>query len=214
MFYKAITEEEKEFVELYNKWHSSYIFSAFGSADPRSKKYYDALVKWCTDNKEKAFNYIREILLEEPNDIVRVLQDVYGEEYKVEVNGYMPLDAYCNLWLNITDSNFDDSKKNIKLKDYYKDYNKWKKYLDKHYMSWRPNLENDPNITLEEFKEGKRNKESNRSWHDFPLSILKDEELEKLYKEGHLGDMTKYIQELHFFYNQVEEEIKRRGLKK
>ena len=80
-------------------------------------------------------------------------------------------------------------------------------------MSWRPNLENDPNVTQEEFKNGKRNKESNRSWHKFPLSILKDEELEQLYKEGHLGDMTKYIEELHFFYNQVEEEIKRRKLK-
>ena len=39
-------------------------------------------------------------------------------------------------------------------------------------------------------------------------------ELEKLYKEGHLGNMTKYIQELKFFYNCVEEEIKRRKLKK
>ena len=48
--------------------------------------------------------------------------------------------------------------------------------------------------------------------HNFSLSMLKNEELEKLYNEGHIGDMTKYISELHFFYNQVEEEIKRRKL--
>lgn len=48
--------------------------------------------------------------------------------------------------------------------------------------------------------------------HNFSLSSLKNEELEKLYNEGHIGDMTKYILELHFFYNQVEEEIKRRKL--
>ena len=53
-----------------------------------------------------------------------------------------------------------------------------------------------------------------RKWDEFPLATLKDEELEKLYNEGHLGDMTKYIAELHFFYNNVEEEIKRRKLKK
>jgi len=32
-----------------------------------------------------------------------------------------------------------------------------------------------------------------RKWNEFPLATLKDEELEKLYNEGHLGDMTKYI---------------------
>lgn len=65
-----------------------------------------------------------------------------------------------------------------------------------------------------EFEKGKRNNKKNmkHKWHEFSLSILKDDELEKLYNEGHLGDMTKYIQELHRFYNAVEEEIKRRDL--
>ena len=53
-----------------------------------------------------------------------------------------------------------------------------------------------------------------RKLNEFPLTVLKDEELDKLYNEGHLGDMTKYISELHFFYNMVEEEIKRRKLNK
>ena len=55
--------------------------------------------------------------------------------------------------------------------------------MKKNYVSWRPNLEDDPNVTIEEYLEGKRNnKNMKRKWHEFPLSILKDEELEKLYK--------------------------------
>jgi len=36
-----------EFLELFNKWHSSYMFSVHGSADPRAKEHYEKLKKWC-----------------------------------------------------------------------------------------------------------------------------------------------------------------------
>lgn len=51
-----------------------------------------------------------------------------------------------------------------------------------------------------------------RRINELSLSALSDEDLEVLYTEGHLGNVTKYISELYFFYNRVEEEIKRRNL--
>ena len=203
---------KKEFLDLYNKWNSSYIFSAFGSADPRAKRHYDALIEWCKNHHDETLVYVRELLLEEPSDVVRVLDDLYSKEYNFEVKGYCPLDVYCNFWLNVTRPEFKNGDVMI---DYYKGYNEYKSYMEKNYISWRPNLEDDPNVTIEEYLEGKRNnKNMERKWHEFPLSVLKDIKKKKLYNEGHLGDMTKYIEELHFFYNMVEEEIKRRKLKK
>lgn len=217
-FYKTDKKEEKEFIDLYNKWQSSFMFSAFGSADPRARVFYEALIDWCKKHHDEALEYIKEILTDEPNQVVKILDDLYSKEFNFTFEGYCPLDLWCNIWLNILNNDIDLTKskpKKNQIKDYYKDYNKYKKYMKEHYMSWRPNLEDDPNVTQEEFKQGKRNnKNMKRKWHEFPLSILKDEELEKLYNEGHLGDMTKYIAELHFFYNQVEEEIKRRKLNK
>ena len=46
------------------------------------------------------------------------------------------------------------------------------------------------------------------------LDQLDNEELEQLHNDGHIYFMTKDMEELHFFYNRVEEEIKRRKLNK
>lgn len=146
---------KQEFLDLYNKWYSSYIFSAFGSSDPRAKGLYEQLKEWCENHKEDALQYIRELLLEEPGDIVRILDDLYKEEYNVEVDGFCPLDEYCNLWLNVTDPNFEHKV----IEDYYKDWKEFHDYMKNHYIPWNPNIEDDPNITLDEFKEGKRNDE-------------------------------------------------------
>lgn len=35
------------YLELYNKWHESFMFSAHSSADPAAKPYYEELKKWC-----------------------------------------------------------------------------------------------------------------------------------------------------------------------
>lgn len=198
----------KEFLELYKEWYYSYCFQSVGP-----NLINDKLIKleiWCKNNKQKAIKCIERVLEEEPDNIILLLPELTGVTPKwlnePSFGLYMSLEQMSNWWLNYL--------KNTKNKNYYKDYNAWKKYLDKNYMAWRPNLENDPNVTQKEFIEGKRNSESRRSWHNFSLSILKDDELENLYNKGHLGDMTKYIDELHFFYNIVEEEIKRRKLKK
>ena len=81
---------KEEFLDLYNKWHSSYIFSAFGSSDPRAKDSYEALKEWCMKNKEEALEYIRELLLEGPGDIVRILDELYNDN-KAIVDGFCPL---------------------------------------------------------------------------------------------------------------------------
>ena len=197
----------KEFLELYKQWYYSRLLSSI------SNLVNDKLIEleiWCKRHKQEAIKCIIQILEDEPDNIIILLPELTGHRPKWldnhKIGLYMDLEKCSNWWLN-----YLKDTKNI---NYYKDWKEWKKYLDKNYMSWRPNLENDPNVTQKEFKEGKRNSESRRSWHEFPLSILKDNELENLYKEGHLGNMTKYIQELKFFYNRVEEEIKRRKLNK
>ena len=198
----------KEFLDLYKKWYYSYIFQSVGPNLINNELI--ELEIWCKNNKQEAIKCIEKVLEEEPDNIIMLLPELTGITPKwlnePSVGLYMTIEQMSNWWLN--------SLKNTKNINYYKDYDNWKKYLDKNYMSWRPNLENDPNVTQKEFKEGKRNSELNRSWHNFPLSVLKDDELEILYTKGHLGDMTKYIEELCFFYNSVEEEIKRRKLKK
>ena len=146
---------KQEFLDLYNKWHSSYIFSAFGSSDPRAKGSYEQLKEWCENHKGDSLQYIRELLLKEPGDIVRILDDLYKDRFEFNVDGYCPLDIYCNLWLNITNAEFD----NKHIIDYYEDYNKWQDYLKDNYIPWNPVHEEDPNVTLEEFKQGKRNNE-------------------------------------------------------
>ena len=199
----------KEFLELYKNWYYSYIFDSTGRCSMVNDKLVE-LEMWCKKNKDEAIKSIIIMLEDEHDNIIILLPELTGVRPKwlneATIGLHMTLEEMSNWWLNYL--------KKTKNVNYYKDWKEWKKYLDKHYMSWRPNLENDPNVTQKEFKEGKRNSESRRSWHEFPLSILKDDELEKLYKDGHLGNMTKYIEELKFFYNRVEEEIKRRKLNK
>ena len=86
--------KEEEFAELYNKWYSSFIFSAHGSADSCAKEPYAKLKEWCETNKNEAIKFIKKILENEPNDIVMILQDLYGEEY-VKFGGFIPLDKLC-----------------------------------------------------------------------------------------------------------------------
>lgn len=206
---KEISKED-QFKELYCNWIYSFGVSAFGCGAPEAQEPYGKLREWCKENKEDIIRFIKEILEEEPNDIVMILQDLYAEELGIKIDGYMPLDMWCNMWLNILNK---DIKKGKITKDYYKGYRKYKKYLDKHYMSWRPNLENDPNITRKQFEEGQRNGEERRSWHKFPLSILTDEELLKLHETGFIDNrcQMKYIEELQPFYDKVKEELINRG---
>lgn len=145
-----------EFLDLYYKWRNTFIFSAFGSADPRAKDAYEKLKEWSLENVKEAVECIKEILLEEPNDVVLLLPDILGTN--IEIDGWMPLDAICNIWLNILNHDINDNHEKKELKDYYKDYREFKEYMKDNYIPWNPVHEEDPNITLEEFKQGKRNK--------------------------------------------------------
>lgn len=136
----------KEFLDLYNKWHNSFIFSAHGAADPNAKDNYKQLREWALENKDEFKSSAIELLEEEPNDIVILLNEIF--DFKIE--GWMPLDVICNIWINLY-----KGTTNI---DYYKDYKEYHEYMKEHYISWNPFKEEDPNITLEEFKQGKRNK--------------------------------------------------------
>lgn len=135
-----------EFLDLYNKWRNTFIFSAHGSADPKSKESYEELRKWALENKNEFKSSAIELLEEGPNDIVMLLNDIFD----FEVEGWMPLDIICNIWINLY-------KGTINV-DYYKDYREFHEYMKDHYIPWNPFHEEDPNITLEEFKQGKRNK--------------------------------------------------------
>ena len=145
-----------EFLDLYYKWRNTFIFSAFGSADPRAKDAYEKLKEWSLENVKEAVECIKEILLEEPNDVVLLLPDILGTN--IEIDGWMPLDAICNIWLNILNHDINDNHEKKELKDYYKDYREFHEYMKDHYIPWNPVHEENPNITLEEFKQGKRNK--------------------------------------------------------
>lgn len=205
-------DKEKEFERLFWDWMNSFGVSAFGSSDPGAQEPYKKLLEWCKNNKKESLQYIKEILEDEPNDIVMILQELYADELGIKIEGFMPLDAICNLWLNILNKYEGLSKG--KIKDYYKDYHKWKKYLDKHYISWRPNLEDNPNVTQEEFKRGLKNKDKQKQWHDFPLSIMTNGEITELYSKGYITEPKQmfFIQELKGFYDKVKQEAIKRGI--
>ena len=57
-----------------------------------------------------------------------------------------------------------------------------------------------------------KEKEINNKYNMKSLSELNNLELTDLLVKGHIGNDTKDIAELHFFYNSVKEEIKRRDL--
>ena len=145
--------DKQEFLDLYNKCHFTFMFSGNNSEDLTIKKSYNKLIETCKINRGDALLYIREILMEGPNDIVNLLDDLFKEEFGFSYEGFCSLDEYCNLWLNVTDVEFDGKH----IKDYYKDYNAYHEYLEKNYIPWNPFKENDPNVTFKEFKQGKRN---------------------------------------------------------
>ena len=164
----------KTFENLYKDWRNATCFSSIISRD---EIHYKVLEEWCVNNKEEASECFKELLLEEPSHAVGILDKMYPDVLKVE--GYVGLEPYCNMWLNILCNkellriiiesgsnkeillNFNSTeKKKLKTVDYYKDYRAYHKYMEKHYIPWNPFREDDPNITLEEYKQGKRNKKN------------------------------------------------------
>jgi len=109
----------KEYQELYNKWHSTFRFSALGSSDPKAKESYDKLKEWCKDHIDEFKESIIEQLKESPNESVRLLDDIFGMDNCIEIDGYCPLDLYCSLWIYILECNLDKKINNGFIPNYY-----------------------------------------------------------------------------------------------
>lgn len=129
-----------EFKNLYDAWRSATMFKSTGQFQDSTWK---NLMDWCRANRGEAFKSIKEILLEGPGWIVQALDEL--SPGMIKADGYIPLDTYCNLWLIILNGG-----ENI---DYYEDWKAWQKWLENNYKPWNPFKEDDPNPSLEEWKE-------------------------------------------------------------
>ena len=147
----------KEFEALYKEWHSNTMFLSTGNFD---NEWWSRLVKWSKKHTKEAIEGVRELIADEPHQVVHLLDEIIENGPKAE--GYVPLDAWCNLWIAIIDaSKNNEGKERLvfpdKIKDNYEDSRAYHEYLKTHYIPWNPFREDDPNITLEEFRQGKRN---------------------------------------------------------
>ena len=95
------------YLELYNKWHESFMFSAHGSADPAAKTYYEELKKWCIENPKEFKDSVLEQLKQEPDWAVGLLDDIYGEKLGIKTEGYVGLKDWCNFWVLILENRLE-----------------------------------------------------------------------------------------------------------
>lgn len=137
----------EEFDRLVKQWELSINqFSAI--RDIKTKEFND-LVAYCNKDVESVKNcieYIKEILMEEPSELVEILP------YMIRLAPdkiYYSLTDYCNFWLNVLN--------NTKDVDYYKEWREYNKYMEENYIPWNPFKEDDPNINFKDYKNGKRN---------------------------------------------------------
>lgn len=147
----------KEFEALYKEWRSNTMFLSTGNFD---NEWWSRLVKWSKKHTKEAIEGVRELIADEPDHVVHLLDEIIENGPKAE--GYVPLDAWCNLWIAIIDASKNNEGKDRlvfpdDIKDNYEDSRAYHEYLKTHYIPWNPFHEDDPNITLEEFRQGKRN---------------------------------------------------------
>ena len=150
----------KEFKELYDKWYYDSFLLSY--RDLEHEQGFIDLVNWSKEHKEEAVDSIVEMLREAPNFVVYVLDELF--DHPLTAEGHVSIEQYCNVWLNLIEYYRDGEKDLTKAdlnKDNYKEYDAYMKYMDKNYIPWNPFTgDGDPNVTFEEFKEGKRNKET------------------------------------------------------
>ena len=165
-----------EFKELYDKWNEATMFLSY--RDLEQEQGFIDLVKWSKDHKEEAVDSIVEILKNEPDFVVYVLDELY--DHPLTAEGYVSIEQYCNVWLNILDYYKNGEKDLSKVnfdKDNYKEYDEYMKYMETNYLPWNPTKEDDPNVTLEEYKMGKRNNSNFR--RPIQMVQLKDENFKR-----------------------------------
>ena len=166
----------KDFKELYDKWNEATMFLSY--RDLEQEQGFIDLVKWSKDHKEEAVDSIVEILKNEPDFVVYVLDELY--DHPLTAEGYVSIEQYCNVWLNILDYYKNGEKDLSKVnfdKDNYKEYDEYMKYMETNYLPWNPTKEDDPNVTLEEYKMGKRNNSNFR--RPIQMVQLKDENFKR-----------------------------------
>lgn len=157
-----------EFKELYDKWNEDTWLLSY--RDLENEQGFIDLVKWSKENKEEAAASIEEILKNGPDFVVYVLDELFNHPLKAD--GYISIEQYCNVWINLIEYYRNGEKDFSKIdlyKDNYKEYREYMKYMETNYLQWNPTKEDDPNITLEEFKMGKRNNPNFRR----PIQMIK-----------------------------------------
>lgn len=146
----------KEFEKLYTDWYKATCFMSHSLFDVTEWK---QLVDWSKEHKEEAVDGLIEILEQEPDWVVQLCDELFTDTVKYD--GFVPLDFNCRLWLTLLKKYKKGESFNgtdiYDCPDPYKVYDEYHEYLKENYIPWNPFHEEDPNITLEEFKQGKRN---------------------------------------------------------
>lgn len=145
-----------DFEKLFKDWYTNTAFLSVGNFN---NEWWYNLVSWSKEHIKEAIEGVREIIADEPDSVVYLLDEIIENPPKAE--GYVPLDVWCNLWIAIIDASKNGNEMICpnEIKDNYEDSRAYHDYLKDHYIPWNCFKEDDPNITLEEFKQGKRNDE-------------------------------------------------------
>lgn len=166
----------KEIENLYDEWYWSYILSSIITNDIVKNDYFWKLVEYCKEHKEEALKFIEEKLENGLSDIHMVIPYITIDENMIDeyfdtIAKHLSFEQMCNTWLNFL--------KNTEGVDYYIEYRRYQKYLYDNYIPWDPRVEDDPNITFQEFKKGLRNgdnlERSNESYFDNMYSKMYNE---------------------------------------
>lgn len=151
----------EKFLKYYENWKKETMFL---SSISNNNINYKKMLKLCKDFPNEIVPIIGNILLEMPNSIVNILNNLGFLSY----NGYIPLDINCNIWLNLINSLSDytifvhhDEKNmnsldiakafcNSNINNYYEKYDEW--------MAYKCQNRQDENLpSLQEFTKNRQN---------------------------------------------------------
>lgn len=149
----------EEIDKLFSTWYRAIMFDSTGRLGHQER---DELVSYAKEHQEDlkawALKELEEPKFENlwiPEILDASLSDnlpVPSKKNLVEIVSLNTDDLYmirCNSWLN--------HLKGTSGINYYKDYQEYHNYLQKNYIPWSPNKEDDPNPSYKEFIEN-RNK--------------------------------------------------------